>query len=159
MSKKIGFFFGIIAVITFIFSNAAYSQDDNIITGPQLDTESSEPVVQWLWGEVLSVDADKNQIKVKFLDFENDAEKEILLTANDLTNFENIKGVVDLKPQDNVSVDYVITTQGDNVAKYIGLEKAENSQDMQALELPGQESAESAALPVTEQEIKSIPGY
>ena len=89
------------------------------------DPVGTEPEMQWLWGEVVSVDAAKNEIRVKYLDYEADVEKEIALSADDKTTFENVKSLAEIKPQDTVSVDYIVGVQGRNLAKNFSVEKAE----------------------------------
>ncbi len=86
---------------------------------------ASEPEVQWLWGEVVSLNPQTNSISVKYLDYETDTEKQMLITADDKTAYENVKSLADLRIQDNVSIDYIITDQGKNIAKNISVEKPE----------------------------------
>lgn len=81
--------------------------------------------VQWLWGEVLSLDPQNNALTVKYLDYETDTEKQITIVVNDETTYENAKALTDIKPLDTISVDYIIATPGKNIAKNISLEKPE----------------------------------
>ena len=86
-----------------------------------------EPETQWLWGEVVSVDAQMGEIKASYLDYETDNEKEILINVNDKTNFENVKSINDIKGSDTISVDYTLSPEGKNIAKNISVEKAEET--------------------------------
>jgi hypothetical protein len=87
-----------------------------------------EPEVLWLWGEVASVDAANKVIVVKYLDYETDTEKEISINTDDKTTYENTKSTEEIKPQDTVSIDYIVDSAGNNIAKNISLEKAEAAQ-------------------------------
>jgi len=87
----------------------------------------SESDTQWAWGEVVSLDAAAKTITLKYLDYETDQEKDIILAADDKTVFENIKGFEDIKVKDALSVDYAVTPDGKNIARNIGLENPESS--------------------------------
>ena len=112
-----------------------------------MGTGSNEPDVLWLWGDVVSVDTDKNEVTVKYLDYESDTEKEITVGVNDKTVYENIKFLGELKAQDTVSIDYS-AADGKNTAKNISVEKPEGMEpakeeaatnetpDVQAVPLP-----------------------
>jgi hypothetical protein len=89
----------------------------------QVSDDSSN--TQWVWGEVSSVDAQNQALNLKYLDYETDQEKEMVITTDDLTVYDNAKSLGDIQPKDNISVDYVVK-DGKNAAKTIGLEKAEN---------------------------------
>ncbi len=107
------------------------SQDSKTIE-EQAMADSGVKEVQWLWGEVVSVDAPKKQISVKYLDYETDNEKEISLFVNEKTAYENIKDISELKTQDIVSVDYISDTGGKNSAVNISVEKLEDVQNAPA---------------------------
>lgn len=97
-----------------------------------------EPETQWLWGEVISVDSPKNEILVKYLDYETEQEKEIAVTINEQTTYENVNAISQISPQDTVSIDYVVSIEGKNIAKNISVEKPE------AQPIPQPEAAETA---------------
>lgn len=86
-------------------------------TGNDLNT-------QWAWGEVVNVDAQNKSVTIKYLDYELDQEKELSLTTDDSTTYDNIKSFGEIQPKDNLSIDYV-TVEGKNIAKSISLEKPE----------------------------------
>lgn len=102
----------------------------------QQENAASEPEVQWLWGEVVSVDNLKNELKVKYLDYETDTEKEILMSINEKTTFENAKSLSDIKPQDTVSIDYEVNSEGKNIVKNISVEKPEMTESSPEAVLP-----------------------
>lgn len=87
--------------------------------------ESAAGDIQWVWGEVVSLDATNNQLMIKYLDYETDTEKEITLKSDANTAYEGVKSVAEIKLQDTVSVDYVIK-DGINLAKQINVEKPES---------------------------------
>lgn len=64
---------------------------------------------------------------IRYLDYETDTEKEISVGVDDKTTYENIKSLEEIKPQDAVSVDYIVNTDGKNIAKNINLEKNEGT--------------------------------
>jgi len=117
------------------------SQDSKTIEN-QAIADSGLKEVQWLWGEVVSVDASRKQITVKYLDYETDNEKEITLSVNDKTSYENIKEISELKAQDIVSVDYISEADGNNTVVNISVEKLEDGQG-----IPESESPEPAKSP------------
>jgi len=88
------------------------SQQAPIATGPQ---------VQWLWGEVVSVDTDAKQIKVKYLDYETDTEKEINIVVDDKTTYENVASLGQIKVGDTLSSDYLVKDT-ENIARNISVE-------------------------------------
>jgi hypothetical protein len=87
----------------------------------------SESDTQWAWGEVVSLDETAKTITLKYLDYETDQEKDIILVLDDKTVFENIKGFEDIKVKDALSVDYTVAPDGKNIARNIGLENPESS--------------------------------
>jgi hypothetical protein len=55
-----------------------------------------------------------------------DIEKELTLTVDDKTKFENAKGLEEIKAQDTVSVDYSAGSDGKNLALAVSVEKLED---------------------------------
>jgi hypothetical protein len=94
---------------------------------------SQEEKTEWVWGEVLSVDKDKNEIKVKYLDYETDEEKEITITCDAETKFENVSSISEIKVGDSVSIDYTVKEEK-NIAKNISVERAESPIEEQQTE-------------------------
>ena len=89
----------------------------------------TEPEIQWLWGEVVSVDAQNNTLLVKYLDYETESEKELTIASDDKTTFENVQSLLEIKPADTVSIDYTISPEGKNIAKNISIEKPEATKE------------------------------
>lgn len=86
--------------------------------GPLVESE-----LQWLWGEVVSVDAPGKKLTVKYLNYETDSEENMTIALDDKTVLENIQGLADLQPKDTLSIDYVMNTSGESIARNINLEK------------------------------------
>jgi len=89
---------------------------------PPVDLDSD---IQWLWGEVLSGDFQKNELVIKYVDYDTDIEKEVVVMVSDKTTYENVKSLLEIKPRDMVSIDYTVDSQGRNIAKNISVEKPE----------------------------------
>ena len=138
---KYGLSIATLSVGVFILAGAGLSFAEDSSVAPAAETSApsapavassavaapaaNEPDVLWLWGDVVAVDAQKNELTVKYLDYESDNEKEIPVTVNDKTAYENAKTLAELKAQDTVSVDYVVV-DGKNIAKNISVEKPES---------------------------------
>ncbi len=122
MRQKIGLVLGIITFLILIGATAVFSQEA-AVTEEAVPPTQNEPETQWLWGEVISVDIQKNELLVKCLDYETDQEKEVAIAVDDKTTYENIKALLEIKPQDTVSVDYMVNPEGKNIAKNISVEK------------------------------------
>ncbi len=89
---------------------------------PQVSTQN-EINMQWVWGEVVSLDSQAKTIILKYLDYETDQEKELTLVTDEKTTYENIKGFDEIKVKDILSIDYAVGPENKNVAKNINLEK------------------------------------
>jgi hypothetical protein len=98
-----------------------------IVQGGAIPEGANGPEVQWLWGEVVSVDPAQNAFVVKYLDYETDQEKEITIAVDEKTAFENIRSLDEIKPQDTLSVDYIVVAAGTHIAKNISVEKPEEA--------------------------------
>jgi uncharacterized Zn finger protein len=62
---------------------------------------------------------------VKYLDYDADQEKEMAINVDEKTIYENVKSIDEIKPQDTVSIDYIVSPEGKNIAKNISIEKIE----------------------------------
>jgi len=139
MRQKGGFVFLGIAV-TLMFSGVTLVFGQEM---PQIKSEiQTEPDIQWLWGEALSVDTQKNEIQVKYLDYETEQEKEATVIVDDKTTYENIKSLSDIKIKDTLSIDYVVSPEGKNIARNISIEKPEPP-----AETPGKEASSTETVP------------
>jgi hypothetical protein len=124
MRVKRGFILSITFSLVFFSFGFAFSQEQpqQVQIAP---AAKSEPEIQWVWGEIVSKDDSKAQLIVKYLDYETDQEKELTLSANDLTTYENVKSFQEIKPQDTAGIDYVVDDGGNNIAKNISIENPE----------------------------------
>ncbi|MDP1852880.1 MAG: hypothetical protein Q8L26_01535 [Candidatus Omnitrophota bacterium] len=87
------------------------------------DAAASEENLEWVWGDVVSVDAVENKFTVKYPDYETDAEKEIIFYTDERTVFENAQSLGEIQPPDSASVDYFIDIGGRNIARLVSVEK------------------------------------
>lgn len=85
--------------------------------------EVKEEALEWVWGDVVSVDAENKSFSVTYLDYEADSEKEIAFSIDEKTVFENVQDLTQLNPQDSVSVDYLVNNDGKNMARLVSAEK------------------------------------
>ena len=92
---------------------------------------TSGPQIQWIWGEVVSVDLTNKTLLVKYFDYETDTEKEASIILDDKTTYENVNSIEEIKPQDTASIDYAVDAEGRNIAKNISVEKAEKNIESQ----------------------------
>jgi hypothetical protein len=135
-------------------ANTEVSQPEAVTAQSQVQPQA-QPQMQWLWGEVVAVAPDKNELKVKYLDYENDAEKEIVISTDEKTVYENVKSLTEIKPQDNLSIDYTVTVAGENLAKNISIEKTAVEQPQTTEPPQVSPDTDTAATGDT----KTIPGY
>ncbi len=131
----------ILIAASLILLNAVLSLAQEGATATQASTVEqilapSEPEIQWLWGEVTSVDITNKTLLVKYLDYETDSEKEMTINIDDKTTYENVKAIDEIKPLDTVSIDYIVNTEGNNIAKNISVEKPEGNIEIQEETLP-----------------------
>jgi len=125
MSLVLGIMFSFILISTgIVFS------EEQAVENPPAQEVPSEPETQWIWGDVVSVDAVAKKVLVKYLDYETDTEKEINIAVDDKTTYENVKSVDEIKPQDTLSIDYMISPDGNNIARNISVEKPEGTETL-----------------------------
>lgn len=94
--------------------------------GQSQEIQPSEDDIQWVWGEVVGLDIPGNTLTLKYLDYETDQEKDITLSVDEKTSFENIKNLADIKNKDTLSIDYISGPEGKNIARNIGLENPDS---------------------------------
>ncbi|MFA4888613.1 MAG: hypothetical protein WC628_03435 [Candidatus Omnitrophota bacterium] len=126
MARKTGFILGIAFSFLILNSGSVLSQDDPTLQPEKLaeiQAANDQPEVQWVWGEVSALDTQNKAITLKYLDYETDQEKEIAISIDDKTGFENIKAFEEIKPGDSLSVDYIAAADGKYIAKNISLEQ------------------------------------
>lgn len=142
-----------------IFSQEAATEppaEPVTVEGTAIPEAQDAPDIQWLWGEAVSVSTENKEILVKYLDYETDQEKEISISVDEDTAYENIDSIEGIKPQDNLSVDYIASSEGKNIAKNISLDKPE-SQEVALPEAPTEIQPEAAAEETVPEEIQPEP--
>lgn len=134
MRQKLYLILGIAVVLILSAAGAGFSQEAEAVEETPLTETLPEAQMgldtQWLWGGVVSVDVQNNELLVKYLDYETDQEKEITISVDDKTTYENIGSLIEIKPQDTVSIDYLVSAEGKNVAKNISVEKPETMETL-----------------------------
>jgi hypothetical protein len=140
---------GVILVITvsliFISANLIFSQEPTA-QGTLTPETQNEPETQWVWGEVVTLDTQNKAVTLKYLDYETDQEKEINIATDDKTAYDNIKSIDEIKPKDTLSIDYIVSPTGKNIARNISMERPEGTQGMQE----GNITEEKASAPTEE---------
>ncbi len=164
MKIKTGLILGITVFLIFtslISANLIFSQEPMEKSGAVPEAQK-EPDTQWVWGEVNTLDTQNKAILVKYLDYETDQEKEININIDDKTTYDNIKSMDELKPKDTVSIDYIVSPDGKNIAKNISVEKPGNTQNLQEGNITEQkaptQTEEQNTPPAQAEESKTI-GY
>lgn len=128
MKTRMSVILGIIGLFIFVNTGLVLGENDSTaeVNLPSVlsSQESKDLDVQWVWGEVKNLDAQGKTVTLKYLDYETNEEKEIALTIDSATTYENVKALKDVQLNDALSVDYV-TSSGRNIAKNVSLEKPE----------------------------------
>ncbi len=128
MKIRISLFLGIVSSFILISTSFVFSQEQAAEKTPAQESPS-EAETQWIWGDVVSVDAAAKKILVKYLDYETDTEKEINIEVDNKTTYENVKSLDEIKPLDTLSIDYMINPDNRNIAKNISVERPEIPQE------------------------------
>ena len=125
MKTRTGLVLGIAGCLIFISMGLSFSQEPATQVETTIETQA-EPQTQWLWGEVVSVDVANKTLVVKYLDYEIDQEKDITITTDESTTYENVNSLSEIKINDALSIDYIVSADGKNIAKLISVEKPES---------------------------------
>lgn len=156
---KASMFFVLFLMVAFnlgvvLAQNNTTAQDS--VTSEQPAAEENAPVLipsesemQWLWGEVSSIDTQKNEIIIKYLDYETDTEKDIKVSVDETAVYENVKSISDIKENDIISVDYIFSPDGRYIAKNISIEKPEDKPELQKKITGEVENLTTTVAPVT----------
>jgi biopolymer transport protein ExbD len=127
LNRMLGVLVLLITITTFI----AFAQEPEV-SAPATSTMpadlapapmQNENNTQWVWGEVTNLDNQAKTLTLKYLDYETDQEKELVLTIDEKTTYENIKSFDEIKVKDTLSVDYATGPEDKNIVKNISLEK------------------------------------
>jgi hypothetical protein len=136
-----------IAILTFLAAQNIFAEDTGenipdsvVIAASQKSVAQNGTDLQWVWGEIVNLEEHDRTITLEYLDYEVDQEKKIVLSVDQDTVFENVKGFTDLKPKDTLSVDYLAGPDNVNIAKNISLDKPE---DLAAVSPSGAAAADS----------------
>jgi hypothetical protein len=97
------------------------------VVSDQQSVGQNDSEIQWVWGEVTNLIPQENTFTLKYLDYETDQEKEMVLSVDQSTTFENVKDFSGLKLKDTLSVDYLAGSDNKNTAKNVSLDKPEES--------------------------------
>ena len=154
MTSKKGFILGMMLCLILMSTSLVFSQESqegNVAVGPPIQEVPAEPEIQWLYGEVISVDVDNNQINVKTIDLETDTEKEMIISVDDKTIYENIKSLDEIRPKDTVAIDYIVSPEGNNIAKNISVEKPESPEVLREEVIPQTTPGDLQPVPTTEE--------
>lgn len=135
MALKKAVVLGLAVFMFFLSYSVSFGEGENVTPAEQ-DSEVAEVQndanMQWVWGEVSSVDTQNSAIKVKYLDYETDQEKEIVIGVDQNTIYENVSGVAEIKPAAIVGIDYIVSGEGKNIAKNISVEIEEQAPSPEA---------------------------
>ena len=117
------------SLITAVCVIPAFAQDNSTDQQPPMTPAPAAvtaPDLQWIWGEVVSVNGAAQTLTVKYLDYDSDMEKTIDVMTDAATKFEEAKGIDEIKAQDTVSIEYLVK-DGKNIAKGITVERIEET--------------------------------
>ncbi|HXV28549.1 MAG TPA: hypothetical protein VD913_06240 [bacterium] len=112
MKKSLVVILGL-AFLTVPFSQAAFSQEDEVVAVAEEETDYS-------FGTVKSVT--EKEIVVTEYDYESDKDVDIVYTADVDIKLENVDAVANIQAGDSVEIDFV-TKDGKKIAKTISVEQ------------------------------------
>ena len=143
-----GFAILMMATTQFVFAEEAAVAPTGsvVVTSNQQTTLPKEGDMQWAWGEVTNLDNQTQTVTLKYLDYETDQEKDLVLVVDEKTTFENIKDFNELKLKDTISIDYLIGVDNKNIAKNISFEKPDTGVSAPASAV---ENSQPPALPLS----------
>jgi len=134
VSKKAAVLFGFAIIMTAIIGRIVFAEetvvtpvDQTVVASDQQATSPKESEMQWAWGEITNLDSQVKTVTLKYLDYDTDQEKEMVLAVDEKTTFENIQNFDELKLGDTLSIDYIIGAESKNIAKNISFEKPDLS--------------------------------
>ncbi len=128
--KKVYFLIGV-AIFMLAARQTMWAQELPVSTSA-VEIMTNQPVsleqekdIKWAWGEVVNLDGQSGAVTLKYLDYETDQEKELVLFIDEKTTFENVVNFAELKLNDTLSIDYVVGSDNRNIAENISLENPE----------------------------------
>jgi len=117
-------------ILTMVITLIAFAEEPVAAPAAAVDQQAApktENETQWAWGEVTNLDPQAKTLTLKYLDYETDQEKDLVLAVDEKTVFENIKSFDEIKVNDTLSIDYMVAADGKNIAKNINFEKPDSS--------------------------------
>lgn len=150
--KKVVILTGFI-ILNIIATLTVFAEEPN--AAPAQDINQT----QWAWGEVTVLDAQGKTITLKYLDYETDQEKDLVLAVDEKTNFENIASLNEIKVKDTLSVDYITASDGSNTARNINFEKPSSQATavVPVADISAQEPAPEEMIPAAVTTEPSVP--
>jgi hypothetical protein len=124
---------------------ASVPAESAAVVPAQAAAGSASSQMQWLWGEAVDVDTDKKQILVRYQDYDTEEEKEMTISVDDQTGFENVRSLNQIQAQDVLSVDYKVAadTMVEETAKGVAAE----SVPLSTSDVPPAQAADASAVP------------
>ncbi|MFH1338414.1 MAG: hypothetical protein ABIH40_01000 [Candidatus Omnitrophota bacterium] len=89
---------------------------------------SGYPIEGWVFGDVVELDPENGQFILTYFDYRG-REKEMTVKVDAETKYENVNGFEDIKAGDALSVDYLITPEGEAVALSISVERLKGAKE------------------------------
>ena len=77
---------------------------------------------KWLLGDVITLDLESSQLTVNYVDHNTNQQKEITISVDEETRYENINSLQDIKVGDAVFIEYKISPEGEAIALNISIE-------------------------------------
>jgi Cu/Ag efflux protein CusF len=108
---------GIIFSMIFVFASCLLAQE----AGQEAAPAEAKPI-EWVWGEVISVDAGNKQIVLKHLDYDTYEEVQTTLNVGDKTLFENVAALEEIRAGNHLTADFKVVA-GSNIADLVVVEK------------------------------------
>ena len=153
--------FMVIAFTALSFAQQEQSPQQPAAASVEAPAPAKPAQTEWIYGEVNTVDIAAKTMVLTYLDYDTDIEKQATVYADSKTIFENVKSLGEIKPQDMVSIDYVIGADSRNLAITVSVEKPEIPDELNvepqptadipemkpAVETPAAPAQESAASP------------
>jgi len=106
----------------------AFSQEEMMEAEEEMmiEPEGAFLTEEWLLGDVIALDSENNQLRVGYIDYDTEEEKEIAIQVDAETGYDNVSSLSEIKPGDVVSVDYITDSQGGALALNIRVDKSES---------------------------------
>lgn len=124
MKNKLVMIICFFSIVFISFISLGFSEEPQLGANAQDKPEAAEEEISWVWGEVKSADVASSSFIIKYMDYQTDEEKELILSIDQETKFENIGDLSGIKAGDTASIDYIVK-DGKNIVKNVSIEKIE----------------------------------